>query len=933
MSEADVFGKVQLLALASLLSKTDASKIEEAGASKIAQQAKLLFIELCAIALLRKTNACFDTSGRTNLGHRVELENDDDVKRLSDELLQQIPHAACEDALSGAFWLMSVYEHLTSFRLEVSNSCWCLTPSVIDKRKRGQYFTPRNLTQIATHSTLQKLLALKLDEKSNALQIDDLTALKIVDPAMGAGAFLVCALDFLAKKIERPAWREIAENCLYGVDLDPLAAGVTYYVLAFFCSLKLHSHVLEVLPELKEHLKVGNSLLGCWIDGDGALIQKRELDRIICSDDFASDEYFDSNIFHWQIEFAEVMQRGGFDAVLCNPPWETLKPNAREFFSTHDEKYRAIGLAESEIHQEQLLQKSPALRNRWQAERKFFEGFNRYLRISAERAKNIKTKYGINRPFKAQGNSDLNSYKLFTELAYCLLAGNGCMSLIVPSGIYTDQGTKTLRDLLFFEADVFEIISYLNKDQTFAIHPSFNFCVFSLCKKTSNGQIRVSFGNLNASQSTPASLETFAYPLADLQTFSPKWRSLLEISDERDLKILRKIYSQSSHLAQTILEDGADIKFKREFDLTNDSSAFVGRQDALNRGYICDHYGNFLKGNWQSAHESKFLSADAVLDQTGEQFVDIGEIESVLLPVYEGRMLGQYDCRQKAYVSGSGRSAAWNANSDGSQLIQSQYLLPLLVAKKRCNLNSLKIGYLAVGSSTNVRTMIAAALTGVPCGNSVPVLKAGESLPHNLALLVCLNSFVFDFVLRSKMTGNNINFYLLQDCPLPDLNELAGNMDLLRIVASLSFDHRRFARELLHMQNAFDGHSAFCDSLSSVHRLNLRAALDALVAQAYGLSFDDFAWVLRGCDGSSELPNGTLKGFWRVNKAQESSHRHTTLALEHFQRLLDAGTSAFCHNLLVSYQGTSEPSVADSRKQAKLANDAQNLERILALAH
>ena len=37
--------------------------------------------------------------------------------------------------------------------------------------------------------------------------------------------------------------------------------------------------------------------------------------------------------FHWGFEFDEILNtRGGFDAIITNPPWETFKPYAKEFF-------------------------------------------------------------------------------------------------------------------------------------------------------------------------------------------------------------------------------------------------------------------------------------------------------------------------------------------------------------------------------------------------------------------------------------------------------------------------------------------------------------------------------------------------------------------------------------------------------------------------
>jgi hypothetical protein len=40
--------------------------------------------------------------------------------------------------------------------------------------------------------------------------------------------------------------------------------------------------------------------------------------------------------FHWGFEFGKVLnERGGFDAIITNPPWEIFKPNSKEFFEGH----------------------------------------------------------------------------------------------------------------------------------------------------------------------------------------------------------------------------------------------------------------------------------------------------------------------------------------------------------------------------------------------------------------------------------------------------------------------------------------------------------------------------------------------------------------------------------------------------------------------
>jgi hypothetical protein len=106
--------------------------------------------------------------------------------------------------------------------------------------------------------------------------IEGILSLKVLDPAMGSGHLLVEATDRLAHALvetlggrgEEPeeadvrwARREVVERCIYGVDLNPLAVELAKL------SLWLHT-VAEGKPLnfLDHHLKVGDSLIGAWVD-------------------------------------------------------------------------------------------------------------------------------------------------------------------------------------------------------------------------------------------------------------------------------------------------------------------------------------------------------------------------------------------------------------------------------------------------------------------------------------------------------------------------------------------------------------------------------------------------------------------------------------------------------------------------------------------
>ena len=73
------------------------------------------------------------------------------------------------------------------------------------------------------------------------------------------------------------------------------------------------------------------------------------------------DEY---SLFHWHLEFPEVFSRGGFDLVLGNPPWDTLSPDVKEFFSTFDPQVRFQDRDGQRAIVEQLLE-TPQISRAW----------------------------------------------------------------------------------------------------------------------------------------------------------------------------------------------------------------------------------------------------------------------------------------------------------------------------------------------------------------------------------------------------------------------------------------------------------------------------------------------------------------------------------------------------------------------------------------
>lgn len=146
-----------------------------------------------------------------------------------------------------------------------------------ERKATGSYYTPDYIVDYIVQNTLGPILEdLKKQVNGNSTKlIDAILNLKVLDPAMGSGHFLVAATDYLAralvealgeseKELEeddiRWARREIVERCIFGVDLNPLAVELAKLSLWLATVSKN-----KPLSFLDHHLRCGNSLIGATI--------------------------------------------------------------------------------------------------------------------------------------------------------------------------------------------------------------------------------------------------------------------------------------------------------------------------------------------------------------------------------------------------------------------------------------------------------------------------------------------------------------------------------------------------------------------------------------------------------------------------------------------------------------------------------------------
>ncbi len=140
------------------------------------------------------------------------------------------------------------------------------------RKSSGSFYTPRAVTTFLVGRTLAPLV--------RGRTADQILALRVLDPAMGSGAFLVAACRYLASAAEEALiaegrWqghdvtqadrvalrREIASRCLFGVDLNPMAVQLARLSL-WLATLAAD----KPLSFLDHHLVVGHSLVGATPD-------------------------------------------------------------------------------------------------------------------------------------------------------------------------------------------------------------------------------------------------------------------------------------------------------------------------------------------------------------------------------------------------------------------------------------------------------------------------------------------------------------------------------------------------------------------------------------------------------------------------------------------------------------------------------------------
>ena len=319
--------------------------------------------------------------------------------------------------------------------------------------------------------------------------------------------------------------------------------------------------------------------------------------------------------FHWHLAFAEIMQDGGFDVVLGNPPWERIKLQEQEFFESRSPD---IANAPNKAARDRLI-KQLVREDALPAEKALFAEFQIAQRQAEATSQFVRT----GDRFPLAGVGDVNTYAVFAELVFKLIGSRGRAGLIVPTGIATDNSTKAFFDEIVSSERLASLYDFENREKVFpSIDSRIKFCLLTLSgADRPSPQAEFAFFLYQAEQLRD-SARRFTLSAEDFALFNPNTRTCPIFRTQRDMEIARKMYRRAGVLWKEA--NGTEpevnpwgVKFQSMFHMSNDSGLFRTREQLEADGWQ-------LVGN-------AFVRGDAEPE--------------CYLPLYEAKLFHQYDHR------------------------------------------------------------------------------------------------------------------------------------------------------------------------------------------------------------------------------------------------------------------------------------------------
>ncbi|HFP7767783.1 TPA: Eco57I restriction-modification methylase domain-containing protein, partial [Campylobacter jejuni] len=404
---------------------------------------------------------------------------------------------------------------------------------------------------------------------------------------------------------------------------------------------------------------------------------------------------------------------------------------------------------------------------------------------------------------------DINLFRLFVEKNLSLLKQDGNLAYVLPSALMFEDGSLTLRKEILENKTLEYFYSFENRQAIFAdVDSRYKFALMLIKNTQANHthKIKTMFYKTDMN-SLKNKDEILTLSLKDIKKLSPTHLALMELKDKQALEILRKCYNAFQNLSFDYID------FRQELNMTSDKDLFIE------------------------------------------------EFREGLLPLFEGKMIHQFDANfsQATYFL---EKAKFDERLKSKELSRAKKatqkeLNPKLIKYDR---EFFRLGYRAVASDTNERTLIASLLPK-NCGfghsmfANAPkqyIVKDDEIcmdiVPYEriLFVLALFNSLVVDFIIRN-MVQINVSKTYLERIPLPQpSDEEIQNNEIYKTLAKNALLLQLYNDKNHHFDELKQEFSIKNEEIPKTKKAYdiLRAKNDLLVKELYSLSDDEFSYMI-----------------------------------------------------------------------------------------
>ncbi|HXE80555.1 MAG TPA: N-6 DNA methylase, partial [Vicinamibacterales bacterium] len=686
------------------------------------------------------------------------------------------------------------------------------------RKATGTFYTPRSLTAFLVQQVLDPLVAGRAAE-----QILDL---RVCDPAMGSGAVLVAACRYLAGAYEtalvesgacratdlderdRAGFRRlIAQRCLFGVDLNPMAVQLAR--LSLWLTTLAADHPLTFLDH---HLACGDSLVGAApIDlfrhsartargGSDErqlpLFDPAELSTLLTAvlsvrhslertADTTAAVVRDKEAALAALERHAGLQRWRTACDLWCANWCRERPappsTLRALLDEAVRDARVVPDAAAATEQHAAADMAARLRFfHWPLEfpEVFFEpsgapradaGFDAVVgnppwemlradgsavqQDSCRALGRFVRRSGL---YSAPAAGHANQYQLFVERALAITSARGRIGLVVPAGLALDAGAAPLRRRLLHECGLETIVGFDNRSGLFPIHRSARFMLVTLARSGPTARTTCRFGLQD-----PGALDTLqekgaagSLPPPVVVTPSLLVRvagpdlAIPHVTSPRDLAIAERAAAAHPRLSEP---RGWNARFGRELNATDHRRHF----NTAGRG----------------------------------------------LPVLEGKHVAPFNATPAEATS-------WISAECAERLLGRDR--PFMRAR---------LAFRDVAGAANRQTVIAAIVpAGCVTTHTLFCLRSRMTLADQRVLCALLNSHALDFLVRQRVS-THVTLAIMRTIPVPR-PEPGSRL------------HAEMDRRVRLLEEG------------TGNREEVQAELQARAAAAFGLTADEFAHIL-----------------------------------------------------------------------------------------